>query len=101
MNVDEEFEFLFHLRSSAKSAAKLFLFHLPLNFHSSSKKSASTTFPGYRLFGGVFTSTIAQSGSLGTCLALFRSSYSRYVNPLFSTTYFFGFSGFGKIRIGT
>ncbi len=38
----------------------------------SPKKSAATTLPGYREFGGVFRSITAQSGSLGTCRALFR-----------------------------
>src|SRR5262249_27917184 len=40
--------------------------------HLSVKKSAATILPGQREFGGVVTSTTAQSGSLGTCRALFR-----------------------------
>lgn len=40
--------------------------------HSSSKKSAATTFPGQREFGGVRRSTTAQSGSFGVCRALLR-----------------------------
>jgi ribosome recycling factor len=40
--------------------------------HRSPKKPASTTRPGQRELGGVFTSTTAQSGSFGTWRALFR-----------------------------
>lgn len=40
--------------------------------HFSSKKSASTILPGQRESGFTRRSTIAQSGSLGVCLALLR-----------------------------
>ncbi len=42
------------------------------NCHPSSKKSASTIFPGQRESGMTRRSTTAQSGSFGACRALFR-----------------------------
>ena len=61
----------------------------------SPKKPTAATLPAQRSSGGVAVSTTAKSGSLGIWRALFRSSYSRNVTPLLSTTYFFGFSGLG------
>lgn len=54
--------------------------------HDSPKKSAAAILPGSCEPGGVFKSTIAQSGKTGICRALFRSAYSRKVKPLLTTT---------------
>src|SRR5574337_1231540 len=58
-------------------AISLNFFHLAegtgdLTRQCSSKKSAATIFPGYRLSGGVRKSMMAQSGNRGTCRALLR-----------------------------
>ena len=60
---------------------------------SSLKNPAVSTLP-------VKVSISAQSGSFGVCSELLFTANAANVNPLFSTTYFRGFKGFGKIKIG-
>src|SRR5258707_83306 len=68
------------------------------NFHASSKNPCALTDSGSCRLPVSVMFTIAQSGSFGDCRSLFDWSWN--VKPLLMTTYFFGFSGLGKIMTG-